>query len=65
MWDLHCCIMQDLSLWCVDSLVEACGLRSTQASIVQLVGLVAPWHVGSQFLDQRSNLHPLHHTVDS
>ena len=36
--DLHC-VMWDLLLWLVDSLIVACGLQS--------VSLVAPWHVGS------------------
>ena len=29
------------------------------------MGLIAPWHVGSQFLDQGSNPSPLHCKVDS
>ena len=39
MWDLHCGIIQDLLLWCLDTLVEACGLQSMQASVVVAGGL--------------------------
>ena len=38
MWDLHCGIMQDLLL-CLDTLVEAGGLQSIQASVVVAGGL--------------------------
>ena len=44
-WGL-CCFMWNLSLGHTDSLV--------------VVGLVAPWHVGSQFPNQGQNLHPQH-----
>ena len=39
MWDLHCGIMQDLWLWCLDTLVEAGGLQSIQDSVVVAGGL--------------------------
>ena len=48
------------SLWHAGSLVEACELSSCGAR-----GLVAPWHVGSQFPDQGWNLRPLHCKADS
>ena len=51
----------------VGSVVVACGLSSCglRAQQLQCVGLVALWHVGSQFPDQRLNPHPLHWKVDS
>ena len=45
-WDLGC-IMQDLSLPCMDSLVVPCGLWSSQAQLLQHASLVTPQHVGS------------------
>ena len=47
------------------SLVVACGLQSVCAYQFRRVGLVTPWHVGSQFPDQRSNPRPLHCKMDS
>ena len=40
MWDLHC-IMQDISLWCVGSVVVACGLSCSAACgiLVPLPGI--------------------------
>ena len=59
--------MQDLSLRhmvsvavSVNSAVAALGLLQ-----VRHVGLVVPWHVGSQFFNQRSNLSLLYCKVDS
>ena len=46
-------------LWHAASLIAGHGLSSCGP------GLVAPQCVGSQFLDHRSNLHPLHCRVDS
>ena len=54
--DLHC-TTRDLSLWIAYSLVEACWLSCC--------GAWAPEHVGSYFLDQGSNLHPLNCKADS
>ena len=45
-WDL-CCIRQDLSLLCMDSLVVPCGLWSSKAQLLQHASLVTPQHVGS------------------
>ena len=38
MWNLGC-VLQDLSLWCMDSLVVVLGLQSTQASVIVVFGL--------------------------
>ena len=71
-----CCVLWDLSLRLMDSVVAtqapehtgsaaaAHGLWSV-GSVVVLKGLVAPLHMGSEFPDQESNLSPLHCRVDS
>ena len=57
--------MQGLLLWCLESLVVAQGLWSAWTSEIVHAGLVAPWQVGSWFLNEGSNLSPLHRKVDS
>ena len=41
------CFMQDLLLWCTDSLVVAHRISSSDGQAPECVGLVALWHVGS------------------
>ena len=43
------CSMRGLLLRCLGSLVVACRLQSAWAQQLWHAGLVAPWHVGSQF----------------
>ena len=50
------CLVWDLLLWHMDSLVVALGLHSAQVQQLKLVGLAASLHVGSYFPDQGSNL---------
>ena len=54
------CIMWDLYLWRMDSLVVIPGLQ-----YLWHIGLVALQHVGSLFPEQGSNPHPLHCRADS
>ena len=50
------CLVWDLLLWHMESLVVALGLHSAQVQYLKLVGLAASLHVGSYFPDQGSNL---------
>ena len=63
---LPCNTWASLQLWRAGfSLVVAHGLQSAWAQQLWHAGLVALWHVGSQFPDQGSNPHPLHWKADS
>ena len=61
----HCGVWASLQLWCIGS--RACGLCSCGTWPLQLrcAGLVAPWHMGSQFPNEGSNLCPRHWKADS